>query len=105
MPQRNHFPNLIRDLPPFDGAFDAFQLNANRCKVLFASYPPGTTIPPHTHDTKNCGVITQGELILTVNNEEHRFGVGEWYYLAAEEVHAARFEVETSEIEFWFDAE
>ncbi len=105
MPKTNHFPNLIRDLPPFDGAFDAFQLNANGCKVLFASYPAGTKIPPHTHDTENCGVITQGELILTVNNEERRYGVGDWYHLAAEEIHAARFDVETSEIEFWFDAD
>ncbi len=98
-----HFPDMIRNLPAFDGAFDAYQLNATNCKVLFASYPAGTTIPVHNHDTNNCGVITQGELILTVNDIEQRYGVGEWYYLAALEDHAARFEVETSEIEFWFD--
>lgn len=72
--------------------------------MLFASYPPGTTIAPHSHPTENCGVITQGELILETAGTERRLGPGEWYHLAPGEVHAARFEVETSEVEFWFEA-
>jgi len=98
------FPDRIRSLPPFGGAFDAYQLNARNCEVLFASYPAGTEIEPHTHPTENVGVITQGELILTVGGEETRYGPGDWYHLDPEEEHAARFEVETSEIEFWFEA-
>ena len=74
------------------------------CDVRFASYPGGTAIAPHAHDTENCGVITQGELILITNGSERRFGRGDWSRLAPGEVHAARFEVETSEIEFWFRA-
>ena len=64
----------------------------------------GTAIAAHAHDTENCGVVTQGELILITNGSERRFGPGAWYRLAPGEVHAARFEVETSEIEFWFRA-
>src|SRR5687767_5970441 len=74
-----HFPQLLRDLPPFDGPFDAFKLEAKDCDVLFASYPKGTVIPPHNHDTENVGVITQGELILTRDGKETRYGVGDWY--------------------------
>ena len=77
-----HFPKLLRDLPPFDGPFDAFKLEAKNCDVLFASYPAGTAIPPHSHDTDNVGV----------------------YQVRAKKTHAAHFEVETSEIEFWFHA-
>ena len=98
----DHFPKLLRELPPFQGAFDAFKLEAKHCDVLFASYPGGTVIPAHTHESENVGVITQGELILTLDGEERRFGVGQWYHLEARKLHAARFEVETSEIEFWF---
>ncbi len=98
------FPDLIETLPPFDGPFDAHQLQADRCKVLFASYPAGTEIEPHTHPTENCGVITAGELILILAGNEIRYGPGDWYRLAPEQEHAARFEVGTSEIEFWFDA-
>ncbi len=97
-----HFPDRIRSLPAFEGPFDARRLEAEGCEVLFASYPAGTTIDPHTHPTENCGVITEGELILITDGVERRFGPGEWYHLAPEQEHSARFEVATSEIEFWF---
>jgi len=97
-----HFPAQLRDLPKFDGPFDAYKLRAEGCDVLFASYPAGTTIAPHSHETDNTGVITQGELILTVDGMEQRYGVGSWYHVPANVAHAARFDVPTSEIEFWF---
>ena len=97
------FPSRIKGLPAFSGPFDAHQLNAENCKVLFASYPAETIIDAHTHATENCGVITCGELILTVDGEERRYGPGDWYHLRPDQPHAARFEVSTSEIEFWFD--
>jgi quercetin dioxygenase-like cupin family protein len=97
-----HFPKRLRSLPPFEGPFDAFKLEAKNCDVLFASYPKGTVIEAHTHETDNVGVITQGELILTQDGTETRYGVGDWYHVPAAKPHAARFEVETSEIEFWF---
>ena len=64
--------------------------------------PSRTVIPPHDHETENVGVITQGELILIVDGKETRYRAGDWYHVAAKGMHAARFEVETSEIEFWF---
>jgi quercetin dioxygenase-like cupin family protein len=97
-----HFPQQLRSLPKFEGPFDAFKLEANNCDVLFASYPAGTDIPPHTHDTDNVGVITEGELILIVDGQETRYKVGDWYHVPAQTVHAARFDQATSEIEFWF---
>lgn len=100
----SHFPSQIRNLPKFEGPFDAFKLATNNCDVLFASYPAGTNIPPHNHDTDNVGVITQGELILTLDGKESRYGPGMWYHVEARATHAARFEKETSEIEFWFHA-
>jgi hypothetical protein len=36
-----HFPARIEALPPFDGPFDAFRLEARDCDVLFASDPAG----------------------------------------------------------------
>ena len=47
-------------------------------------------------------MITKGELILIRGDAEERYGPGDCYHLAAGEAHAARFEVETGEIEFWF---
>ena len=97
-----HFPDLIRNLPEFDGPFDAQRLAADGCEVLFASYPAGTVIPAHAHPTENVGVITAGELILTKDGQETRFAAGSWYHIDAIEMDAARLEVDTSDIEFWF---
>ncbi len=102
MSETDHFPALIKNLPPFAGPFDAYRLNATNCEVLFASYPAGTEIDTHSHESENCGVITQGELLLTVDGTESRYGPGDWYHLLAGQEHSARFQVETSEIELWF---
>ena len=71
-----HYPEQIRALPQFEGPFDAYITKAEHCDILFASYPPGTVIDPHTHDTDNVGVITQGELILTMDGNTERIPVG-----------------------------
>ena len=100
----SHFPVQLQQLPRFGGPFDAYRLAAQGCEVLFASYPAATVIPAHAHTTDNIGVITQGELILTIDGAEQRYGIGSWYHVPANVPHAARFEVPTSEIEFWFEA-
>jgi len=96
------YPDKIKTLPLYDGRFDAYKLEANDSDVLFASYPTGTIIPEHSHTTDNYGVITRGELILSMNNEVFRFCVGDWYHVPAGTIHAAEFEQETDEVEFWF---
>lgn len=100
MPGR--YPDKMKTLPLFDGRFDAYKLEAKDSDVLFASYPAGTEIPPHTHDTDNHGVITRGELILIMNGKSTRIGLGEWYHVPANVEHSAKFEVDTDEVEFWF---
>ena len=97
-----NLPKLLRDLPKFAGPFDAHKLQAAGCDVLFASYPAGTTIATHKHDTENVGIITKGSLLLTMDGKETRFLIGEWYHVPARAEHAAYFEEESSEIEFWF---
>jgi len=99
---KNNFPPQICNLPIFKGRFDAFQLSGKEADALFASYPAKTTIPPHKHETDNVGIITQGELILTVDNVTKHVRVGEWYHVPANIEHSAVFDVDTTEIEFWF---
>ena len=100
---RGSYPERIRSLPLFDGQFDAYKLAAENASVLFATYPAGTEIPPHPHDTDNYGVISRGELLLTMNGETTHHALGSWYHVPAGVAHSARFMVDTEEIEFWFD--
>ena len=96
------FPELIRALPEFDGPFDAFKLESDHFNVLFASYPAGTDIAAHDHDTENLGVVIRGCLTLTTNGETSRLLPGDWYHLDRHQQHAARFDEDTQIIEFWF---
>jgi len=98
------FPPEIEALPDFDGPFDAYKLEAQDCDVLFATYPAGTHIDPHRHDTNNVGVITKGQLILTIGNDRTTYGPGDWYHVPAQVEHSADFEVDSAEIEFWFQS-
>lgn len=100
---RQTFPSRIRQLELYAGRFEAFRLAAGGCDVLFAAYPAGTVIDPHTHATENHGVITRGEMIIAMNGTEHRYRAGDWYHVPAGTLHAARCELDTEEVEFWFE--
>ena len=100
----DHFPPEITRLDVFDGPFDAHRLAADGCEVLFATYPAGTSIAAHRHPTNNVGVITKGRLALTIGETTTHYGPGDWYHVPAEIEHAAMFETDSAEIEFWFQA-
>ena len=102
MSLRRYYPEKIRQLPTYEGRFEAFQLRAEHCDVLFASYPAGTRIEPHSHDTENVGIITTGQLLLTMDGTTRTISAGEWYHIPAGKTHAAEFDQDTTEIEFWF---
>ena len=105
MDRAEFLPPRVRELPDFDGPFDAYRLAADGADVLFATYPAGTTIDPHDHPTDNVGVIIRGGLILTMGGEESRYGPGDWYHVPPGTSHAARFDQDTAEIELWFSAD
>lgn len=98
----DYYPDRICELPRFEGQFDARRLTADSCEVLFANYPAGTVIDAHTHDTDNVGVITRGELLLTMDGETQTVSAGQWYHVPAGKEHSAEFREDTCEIEFWF---
>ena len=98
----DYYPELIRNLPAFEGRFEAHKLEAKNCEILFATYPAGTVIEPHRHGTENVGVITRGELLLTIDGETKCVTAGNWYHVPAEKEHSAEFTLDTAEIEFWF---
>lgn len=99
-----NFPNKIQSLEPFECRFKAFKLPAKDCDVLFATYPAGTSIEPHTHDTANWGLVTKGLMRLTVDGEVMTLKPGDWYKVPKDVEHAAQCDEYTEMIEFWFKA-
>jgi quercetin dioxygenase-like cupin family protein len=102
MTMRKEFPPRLRKLERFSERFEAFRLRANGCDVLFAGYPAGTRIEPHSHDTDNWGVVTTGEMVIVQSGRETRYRPGDWYHVPAHTEHSARCDIDTEEIEFWF---
>lgn len=100
--EQSGFPEKIRSLAPHLCRFSAHKLPAENCMIYFASYPAGTEIEPHTHETENWGVITRGRMILTIEGREQAFGPGQWYHIPRGAEHSARCDEFTEEIEFWF---
>jgi quercetin dioxygenase-like cupin family protein len=73
------YPDIIKKRPLYDGRSDAYKLEAKESDVLFASYPAGTSIPPHTHDTDNHGFTTRGELILIMDGVVTKVATGSMF--------------------------
>lgn len=97
------FPEKIRELAKHKCRFEATKLCAEKCEIFFATYPPGADIEPHSHTTDNYGVITKGEMTLIINGDAHTYKTGEWYHIPANAEHCAKCDVETEQIEFWFE--
>jgi len=58
----------------------------------------------YTHDNADIyGVVTKGEITLTLDGKTTKYGVGDWYHIPINTGHTTKFEKETDEIEFWFD--
>ena len=96
------FPDKLHVLEAFRGRFEARRVQSEKVDIYFASYPAGTHIKEHSHDTDNYGVITQGALYLTVNGKEEKHGVGSWYHVPEGTPHSACFTEDSAEIELWF---
>lgn len=100
------YPDRIKELPLQIGKVDTsgkYKLEAKDCNILFANYKAGTTIPLHKHDNADIyGVVTRGEITLTLDGKTSTYAVGEWYHIPVNTGHATKFEKDTDEIEFWF---
>lgn len=96
------FPARITALSPYTSRFESYALKGEEGDVIFARYPAGTRITPHSHDTENWGVVTKGEMILFVEGERQVLKPGDWYHVPAEAEHWAECGVDTEQIELWF---
>ena len=61
------------------------RLHANR-----VSMAPGAGVPEHQHVNEQLGCVLNGELILTIDGQEHRLGPGMAFAIPPGVPHAAR---------------
>ncbi|HQU89005.1 MAG TPA: cupin domain-containing protein [Denitromonas sp.] len=58
-------------------------------------------VPPHSHDTTNHVLVTEGCLWLTMAGIEQPVRPGQWCCIPAGTEHAERFAERTSAVVFW----
>jgi quercetin dioxygenase-like cupin family protein len=96
------FPDRIERLPRLAGDLHARGLPCPGCEVLFVTYPAAETVAAHAHASETVGLVTAGEMRLTVGGVERCYRAAQWYHIPAEAPHAARFTAATAVIEFRF---
>ncbi len=103
------FPEIIQSLPQLtdlvaaeqpDARQIVYHLETDKVDIYYATYEAGITIDFHSHTTDNFGVVTEGGFTLIMDGKEQSFGVGDWYYIPANKIHAARFDEDTVDVEF-----
>ena len=108
--KENPFPKRIQSLQHrtsdfFEGKDIAYELPESGVEVFFAAYPGGLYVDFHSHPTENVGLVSRGKFTLIwQDGREQSFGVGDWYHIPENTLHASRIDEETAFVEFWFEA-
>ena len=74
---------------PIDGVHLALLAGGDRMNVQGFAIDPGATIPEHSHEHEQTGVVYEGELTLLVDGEPIVVGPGDSYAIPGGEPHAA----------------
>ncbi|MEF8842417.1 MAG: cupin domain-containing protein [Haloarculaceae archaeon] len=72
-----------------DGVFLAQLAAGERMSVQHFRIEPGAGVDDHSHEHEQAGYLFGGEILFTVDGEEHRVGAGDSYVIPGQAVHAA----------------
>ena len=72
-----------------DGVELAQLAAGERMSVQHFDIGPGAVVGEHSHEHEQAGYLFEGELVFTVEGDEHRVEAGDSYAIPGEAVHAA----------------
>jgi quercetin dioxygenase-like cupin family protein len=87
------FPEMIRNLPEVEmpvAGVRAWLLQGPQQQICFFDIEPTAQVPAHAHSAQ-WGMVIEGEMKLTIGDEEKLYRKGDWYYIPAGVTHAASF--------------
>lgn len=93
----DELPSFVNKLPEAQMTFPEARgwiSQAPDHQVVFLRFPAGTKAAPHKHGAQ-WGVVLAGEMLLTIEGETRRYGLGEWHHVPAGAVHSAEFTTDT----------
>ncbi len=98
------FPKFITDLPEADVPFKGVQAwisQSGNHQVIFFDIAPSAEVTEHFHETPQWGVVIEGEIELTIDDETKVYGKGDEFHIPARAKHSARFRSRFRSVEFF----
>jgi quercetin dioxygenase-like cupin family protein len=87
------YPEFLTRLPRADIPFDGVRgwiSQAPDHQVVFMDIDPIGEVSPHSHG-EQWGVVIEGRMELTIDDETRTYGPGDTYHIPAGVVHRAKF--------------
>ncbi|MEM2102517.1 MAG: cupin domain-containing protein [Candidatus Bathyarchaeia archaeon] len=89
------FSQVVTNLPEADvpvKGIRAWILQGERHQLVFFQMEPHVTVPEHSHDYPQWGLMIEGEMELTINGETRIVKKGDEYVIPAKAKHSANFQ-------------
>jgi quercetin dioxygenase-like cupin family protein len=88
------FPKVIKDLPEADLQINGMKgwiLQGEKQQLIFFEMEPIAIVPEHSHNYPQWGMVIQGKMKLTINNQTILYKKGDEYLIPAQAKHKATF--------------
>lgn len=81
--------DAVESTEAVEGVHLSLLAGGSEMNVQHFSIEPGATVPEHSHENEQTGLITQGTLTFVVDGEEIDVSEGDSYVVPGDEPHAA----------------
>ena len=101
------FPEFITGWPEVDVPLEGVRgwlLQGKSQQAVFFEIDPIAKVPVHTHG-EQWGIVVEGELELTINEQTRRYRPGDSYHIPGGAPHSARFLSRVRVIDVFADAD
>ncbi len=101
------YPEMIKSLPEIEIPIDGIRgwlLQSTNKQVVFFEIEPVGNMPDHSHCSQ-WGIVVDGEMELTINDQMKVYRKGDSYFIPAGVVHSANFPTKVMVIDVFDDPE
>ena len=87
------YPQMIRNLPEIDIPIEGIRgwlIQSKDKQIVFFDIEPVGKMPEHSHCAQ-WGIMLDGKMKLTIDNDTRIYQKGDWYYIPAGVLHSAEF--------------
>jgi quercetin dioxygenase-like cupin family protein len=98
------YPWIITDLPEAEVQVEgvkAWILQGEKHQLVFFEMQPHASVPEHSHDYPQWGMLLEGKMRLTIDGKTHVIDKGDEYVIPAKARHYATFSTKSRAMDFF----